>query len=132
MSDKAAKTIWIKWVRSGIGFPHQQKGVVRSLGLRRLNQLVERPDTPQIRGLVAKVPHLVSIVTEPPAAAGASLPEYILRPLEVMPAASPEPAAEGTDIASEAVSTPLTEPGDTAPEEANADGPERSDKAPNE
>jgi large subunit ribosomal protein L30 len=35
---------------------------VRSLGLRKLNQVVERPDTPSMRGAVAKVPHLLRII----------------------------------------------------------------------
>jgi large subunit ribosomal protein L30 len=38
--------------------------VVKHLGFRRLNQTLERPDTPAIRGMVAKVPHLVRIVEE--------------------------------------------------------------------
>ena len=69
MSDKAQKTIRIKWVRSGIGFTHHQKPIVRSLGLNKLNQVVERPDTPQIRGIVAAVPHLLEIVAAAPAPA---------------------------------------------------------------
>ncbi len=52
----------IQYVRSGIGRPKSQKLVVLGLGLRKLNQVVERPDTPQIRGMVAKVPHLVQII----------------------------------------------------------------------
>ncbi|MBI4455733.1 MAG: 50S ribosomal protein L30 [Acidobacteria bacterium] len=52
----------IKYVRSAIGFPSKQKETVRGLGLTRLNQVVERPDTPQIRGMVAKIPHLVTIL----------------------------------------------------------------------
>jgi len=66
VSDNAQRTIRIKWVRSGIGFTYHQKRIVQSLGLRKLNQEVERPDTPQIRGLVAKVPHLVSVVKVAP------------------------------------------------------------------
>ena len=52
----------IKYVRSAIGRPQVQKDVVRGLGLRKLQQVVERPDTPEIRGMVAKIPHLVRIV----------------------------------------------------------------------
>ncbi len=52
----------IQYVRSGIGRPKSQKLVVLGLGLRKLNQVVERPDTPQIRGMVAKIPHLVQII----------------------------------------------------------------------
>lgn len=59
---KKKKTLKIQYVRSGIGRPRTQKLVVAGLGLRKLNQVVERPDTPQIRGMVAKVPHLVQII----------------------------------------------------------------------
>ena len=55
-------TILIRYVRSAIGRSKRQKLVVRGLGLRKLNQVVERPDTRQIRGMVAKIPHLVQIV----------------------------------------------------------------------
>jgi large subunit ribosomal protein L30 len=93
VTEKAQRTIQIKWVRSGIGFTYRQKEMVRSLGLRRLSQVVECPDTPQIRGLVARIPHLVTIVDEPPQpAVWAAVPEYTLRPPEVVPAASPAPS----------------------------------------
>jgi large subunit ribosomal protein L30 len=52
----------LKWVRSAICAPVKQKKVVRGLGFTRLNQVIERPDTAAIRGMVAKVPHLVEIV----------------------------------------------------------------------
>ncbi len=55
-------TLRIKYVRSSIGRSEHQKRIVRSLGLRRLNQVVERDDTPAVRGVVAKIPHLVQIV----------------------------------------------------------------------
>lgn len=62
-SEKAAGgTIRIKWIRSFICAPVKQKRVVKGLGFTRLNQVVERPDTPEIRGMVKKVPHLVEIV----------------------------------------------------------------------
>lgn len=54
--------IHLKWVRSFICAPRKQKLVVRGLGFTRLNQVIERPDTAAIRGMVAKVPHLVEIV----------------------------------------------------------------------
>jgi len=57
-----SKTIKIQYFRSIIGRPEPQKRIVRSLGLRRLNQVVEREDTPAVRGVVAKVPHLLQIV----------------------------------------------------------------------
>jgi len=52
----------LKWVRSAICTPVKHKRVVRGLGFTRLNQVVERPDTAAIRGMVAKVPHLVEIL----------------------------------------------------------------------
>ncbi len=62
MGREAGKTIRIEYFRSMIGRPEKQRRVVRGLGLRRLRQIVERPDTREIRGMVAKVPHLVRIV----------------------------------------------------------------------
>ena len=54
--------IRIQYFRSTIAFPQKQKEIVRSLGLRKLNQIVERPDTPSMRGAVEKVPHLLRII----------------------------------------------------------------------
>ncbi len=56
--------IHIKWVRSAIAAPEKHKKVVRGLGFTRLNQVIEREDSPSIRGMVAKVPHLVKVVNE--------------------------------------------------------------------
>lgn len=56
-----AETIKIRLVRSPIGAPGKLKKVVRGLGLRRLNQTVERPDDAAIRGMAAKIPHLVEV-----------------------------------------------------------------------
>ena len=53
----------LKYVRSVICTPVKHKNVVKGLGFTRLNQVIERPDTPSIRGMVAKVPHLVEIVS---------------------------------------------------------------------
>jgi large subunit ribosomal protein L30 len=52
----------IKQIGSIIGCPIKQRQTVRGLGLRRMHQVVERPDTPAIRGMVKKIPHLVVIV----------------------------------------------------------------------
>ena len=54
--------IKIKLVRSVICTPEKHKVIVRSLGLRKLNQIVERPDTPGFRGMVKKIPHLLAVV----------------------------------------------------------------------
>ncbi len=55
-------TIQLKWVISAICAPVKQKLVIKGLGFTRLNQVIERPDNPAIRGMVAKVPHLVEIL----------------------------------------------------------------------
>ena len=55
----------ITLVRSTIGRPADQGRTVRSLGLRRLHQTVERPDQPSIRGMVQKISHLVRIEEVP-------------------------------------------------------------------
>ncbi len=52
----------LKWVRSAIASPEKHKLVIKGLGFTRLTQVIEREDTPSIRGMVAKVPHLVEIV----------------------------------------------------------------------
>jgi len=52
----------IQYVRSAIGCPEKHKLVIKSLGFKRLNQVVDRADTPAIRGMVAQVPHLVKIL----------------------------------------------------------------------
>ncbi len=56
------KTIRIKYFRSRIGCPERQRRILRSLGLKKLNQVVERPDNPATRGIVAKIPHLIQII----------------------------------------------------------------------
>ncbi|HKW74914.1 MAG TPA: 50S ribosomal protein L30 [Terriglobales bacterium] len=58
----AKKKIKIQYVRSKICTPVKHKAVIKGLGFTRLNQIVEREDTPSIRGMIAKVPHLVQIV----------------------------------------------------------------------
>lgn len=55
-------TVRIQYYRSFIACPKTHKTIVRSLGLRKLNQVVERPDTDAMRGTVAKLPHLLRIV----------------------------------------------------------------------
>jgi large subunit ribosomal protein L30 len=52
----------IQYFRSKIATPVKHKLVVKGLGFTRLNQIVEREDTPSIRGMVAVIPHLVRIV----------------------------------------------------------------------
>ena len=54
--------IRIQYYRSSISTPETHKTIVRSLGLTKLNQIVERPDNASMRGVVAKVPHLIRII----------------------------------------------------------------------
>jgi len=60
--DTTQGKIRIQYYRSFIASPKTHKTIVRSLGLRKLNQIVERPDSDSMRGAVAKVPHLLRIV----------------------------------------------------------------------
>ena len=61
-SAAAGGTIKIKQIGSLIGCTDKQRASVRGLGLRRMHQVVERQDTPENRGMVNAVPHLVTIV----------------------------------------------------------------------
>ena len=54
----------IRMIGSVIGCPEKQRATVRGLGLRRMHQVVERKDTPAIRGMVKAIPHLVVIVSD--------------------------------------------------------------------
>jgi large subunit ribosomal protein L30 len=58
----APKKIKIQYYRSAIGFNIQQKLIVKGLGFRKLNATRELEDTPAIRGMVNKAPHLLRIV----------------------------------------------------------------------
>lgn len=51
----------LTWVKSGIGYKRDQRRTLRALGFRRLNETVEHEDSPAIRGMVAKVKHLVKM-----------------------------------------------------------------------
>lgn len=62
-SEQAASgNIQIQYYRSFIASPKKHKDIVRSLGITKLNQIVERPDNDSMRGAVKKVPHLLRIV----------------------------------------------------------------------
>ncbi len=58
------KRMKLKWVISQNCTPAKQRLVIKGLGFTRLNQVIEREDTLSIRGMVAKVPHLVTILDE--------------------------------------------------------------------
>ena len=56
-----AKKVKITLMKSAIGFDKKQKQVVQGLGLRRVRHTVELPDTPETRGMILKVRHLVDV-----------------------------------------------------------------------
>jgi len=58
MADRKIK---VTQVRSTIGFNKKQGDVVRSLGLRRIRHTIEVPDTPEVRGMILKIRHLVTV-----------------------------------------------------------------------
>ncbi len=61
MAKKSEKILRITLVKSPIGYAKRQKGTVRALGLRRMHQTVVQEDTPVIRGMIARVAHLVKV-----------------------------------------------------------------------
>ncbi len=74
MPNSSSSSLRLQYYRSAIGRTWRQKQIVRGLGFTKLNQVVERPDNPAIRGMVTKIPHLVRIVASPPAAAAPAAP----------------------------------------------------------
>ena len=63
-APKTGAMLKIQYFRSAIGTPDKHKLVIKSLGFKRLNQVVNRVDTPAVRGMVAQVPHLVKILEQ--------------------------------------------------------------------
>lgn len=55
------KKLRIKWIKSFVGYSQDQRDTIRALGFKKLYQVVEKPDTPQIRGMLKKVRHLVEV-----------------------------------------------------------------------
>jgi large subunit ribosomal protein L30 len=65
MSNQGSeKTLKVQQVRSGIGCTRDMRETLKALGLRRMHQVVERIDTPSVRGMIAKIPHLVRVVEQ--------------------------------------------------------------------
>ncbi len=60
----AAGRIRIKQVRSAIGYDERQRATLRGLGVRRLHRVVEIEDSPAIRGMIAKVQHLLVVLED--------------------------------------------------------------------
>lgn len=64
VAAKKGTTLRVRQIRSGIGFDRTQKATLRALGLEKIGRVRELPDNPQVRGMIAKVPHLVAIETD--------------------------------------------------------------------
>jgi len=60
-SNTSSGTVKVRWVKSMIGYDRKQRATLRGLGFRRLNQTVEREDTPSVRGMINAVTHLVVV-----------------------------------------------------------------------
>ena len=56
------KTIRVRQVRSGIGCPREMRETLKALGLGKMHRVTERQDTPHVRGMIKKIPHLVEVV----------------------------------------------------------------------
>jgi large subunit ribosomal protein L30 len=61
-SARERQTLRLKLVKSGIATPKDQKATIRALGFRRIGDVVERADSPDVRGRIRKIAHLVQIV----------------------------------------------------------------------
>jgi large subunit ribosomal protein L30 len=59
---EAVKTIRVRQIRSGIGCPVEMRETLRALGLGKMHRVAERVDTPEVRGMIKKIPHLVEVV----------------------------------------------------------------------
>ena len=127
MATKSSAKIKIRWIRSGIAFNRKQKEIVRSLGLRRLHQVVERQDNPVVRGLVAKISHLVEVLEETKPSVWASVPEYRVVKLEPATEVASDEKDGRPTVAEAAVETSVSAP----PEELVAD-PEAAEPPPSE
>ena len=51
----------VKWIKSDIGYAREQRRTLKALGFHRLHETVEHEDSPSIRGMIAKVDHLVKV-----------------------------------------------------------------------
>ena len=69
-AKKAGKQLHVTLIRSTIGFNKTQAETVRGMGLRRLRHTVALPDTPETRGMILKVRHLVTVSEAAPAVSG--------------------------------------------------------------
>ena len=61
-AKKASSTIRIRQIRSGIGCPVEMRETLKALGLGKMHRVAERIDSREVRGMIAKIPHLVEVV----------------------------------------------------------------------
>jgi large subunit ribosomal protein L30 len=59
---KSGGMIKLRQIRSGIGCPVEMRETLRALGLGKMHRVAERKDTKEVRGMIAKIPHLVEVV----------------------------------------------------------------------
>jgi large subunit ribosomal protein L30 len=60
--NEQTKKLRVKQIRSGIGCPRNMRETLKSLGLGKMHRIAERLDTKEVRGMIAKIPHLVEVV----------------------------------------------------------------------
>ena len=60
--NEQTKKLRVRQIRSGIGCPRNMRETLKSLGLGKMHRIAERPDTKEVRGMIAKIPHLVEVV----------------------------------------------------------------------
>ena len=64
-AKKSGASLHVRQVRSGIGFDKTQKATLKALGLGKLGRVRELPDNREVRGMIAQIPHLVTLVNKP-------------------------------------------------------------------
>jgi len=60
--NEQTKRLRVRQIRSGIGCPREMRETLKSLGLGKMHRVAERPDTQEVRGMIAKIPHLVEVM----------------------------------------------------------------------
>ena len=60
--NEESKKLRVKQIRSGIGCPRYMRETLKSLGLGKMHRVAERSDTKEVRGMIARIPHLVEVV----------------------------------------------------------------------
>ena len=60
--SEAKKTLKVRQIRSGIGCPVEMRETLKALGLGKMHRVAERADTKEVRGMIAKIPHLVEVL----------------------------------------------------------------------